>query len=107
MFRILRNGKEISVNVDRLKPTYVPKELGDIPAGVRSKEKVSSQPNEVLDAGQENCWWWGLPWFAAVVEEYKKGTERWTNKRRGDETWFTRGRKTADRLVPSPIEVVV
>ncbi|GFS29386.1 uncharacterized protein NPIL_586511 [Nephila pilipes] len=54
IFRILRNGKEVSVSVDRLKPIYVPKELVDIPAGLHRKDKVSSQPNEVLDTGEEN-----------------------------------------------------
>ncbi|GFT25679.1 hypothetical protein NPIL_524971 [Nephila pilipes] len=32
VFRILRNGKEVSVSVHSLKPTYIPKELVDIPA---------------------------------------------------------------------------
>ncbi|GFS67359.1 retrovirus-related Pol polyprotein from transposon 412 [Nephila pilipes] len=53
VFRILRHGKEVSVSVDRLKPAYVPKELVDIPAGVHRKENVSSQPNEILDTGEE------------------------------------------------------
>ncbi|GFS89075.1 hypothetical protein NPIL_473701 [Nephila pilipes] len=42
-----------NVSFDLLKPTYVPKELVDIPAVVHRKEKVSSQPNEVLDTGEE------------------------------------------------------
>ncbi|GFS96848.1 hypothetical protein NPIL_447611 [Nephila pilipes] len=54
MFRILRHGKEVSVSVDRLKPAYVPKELVHIPAVVHWKEKISFQPNEVLDTRQEN-----------------------------------------------------
>ncbi|GFT75525.1 hypothetical protein NPIL_63151 [Nephila pilipes] len=55
MFRILRHGKEVSESVDWLKPGFVPKELVDIPAvGVHWKEKEPSQPNEVLDTGEEN-----------------------------------------------------
>ncbi|GFT96794.1 hypothetical protein NPIL_40361 [Nephila pilipes] len=53
VFRILRHGKEVSASVDGLKPAYVPKELVDIPAGVHRKEKISSQPNEVLNIGEE------------------------------------------------------
>ncbi|GFU29983.1 hypothetical protein NPIL_514261 [Nephila pilipes] len=54
VFRILMHGKEFSVSVDRLKHTYVPKELVDIPAVVRRKEKVLSELNEVLDTGEKN-----------------------------------------------------
>ncbi|GFT16973.1 hypothetical protein NPIL_333111 [Nephila pilipes] len=85
-----KHRKEVSVSVDQLKPAYVPKELVDITAGVHRKEKVSSQPDEILYTGQENstgsskrqessirssrrvrfnpkysykscCRWWGLP----------------------------------------------
>ncbi|GFQ69395.1 hypothetical protein TNCT_216631 [Trichonephila clavata] len=53
VFRILRHGKEVSVSIDRLKPTYIPKELEDIPVEVNVKKKVSLQPEEVPDSGQE------------------------------------------------------
>ncbi|GFT27406.1 uncharacterized protein NPIL_312511 [Nephila pilipes] len=54
VFRILKHGKEVSVSVDRLKTAYFPKELVDISTGVHRKEKVPSQPNEVLDTKEEN-----------------------------------------------------
>ncbi|GFS38175.1 hypothetical protein NPIL_545391 [Nephila pilipes] len=41
------------MSVDWLEPAYVLKELVDIPAGVHRKEKVSFQPDETLDTGQE------------------------------------------------------
>ncbi|GFT22399.1 hypothetical protein NPIL_318131 [Nephila pilipes] len=53
VFRILRLGIGVTVSVDRLNPAYVPKELVDTPAGVHRKEKVSSQPEEVLDLVQK------------------------------------------------------
>ncbi|GFU60447.1 hypothetical protein NPIL_577541 [Nephila pilipes] len=53
MFRVLRQGKEVTVSVDRLKPAYAPKKLVCIPAGVHRKKKVTSQPEEVPDLGQE------------------------------------------------------
>ncbi|GFS97524.1 retrovirus-related Pol polyprotein from transposon 412 [Nephila pilipes] len=53
VFRILRHGNEVSVNIDRLKPAYISKELEDIPVEVRVKKKVSLQPEEVPDSGQE------------------------------------------------------
>ncbi|GFU12148.1 hypothetical protein NPIL_91951 [Nephila pilipes] len=53
VFRILRHGKEVSVSVDQLKLACVPKELVDIPAGVLGKKKVSSEPYEFLDTGEE------------------------------------------------------
>ncbi|GFQ92584.1 retrovirus-related Pol polyprotein from transposon 412 [Trichonephila clavata] len=53
VFRILRHGKEVSVSSDRLKPAYIPKELEDIPVEVNVKKKVSLQPEEVPDSGQE------------------------------------------------------
>ncbi|GFS72186.1 transposon Ty3-I Gag-Pol polyprotein [Nephila pilipes] len=39
-FRILLNGKEVSVNIDRLMPAYIPKELEDIPLEVSVKKKL-------------------------------------------------------------------
>ncbi|GFT11196.1 transposon Ty3-I Gag-Pol polyprotein [Nephila pilipes] len=51
VFRILRHGKEVSVNIDRLKPAYIPKELEDIPVEADVKKRVSLQPEEVPDSG--------------------------------------------------------
>ncbi|GFT04152.1 hypothetical protein NPIL_376991 [Nephila pilipes] len=48
-----RHGKDVSMSIDWLEPAYVLKELVDIPAGVHRKEKVSFQPDETLDTGQE------------------------------------------------------
>ncbi|GFT83501.1 hypothetical protein NPIL_592091 [Nephila pilipes] len=53
VFRILRHGKEVSVNIDRLKPVYIFKELEDMPVEVSVKKKVSLLPEEVPDSGQE------------------------------------------------------
>ncbi|GFT16017.1 hypothetical protein NPIL_527191 [Nephila pilipes] len=53
VFRILRHGKEVLVNIDRLKPVYIFKELEDIPVEVSVKKKVSLKPEEVPDSGQE------------------------------------------------------
>ncbi|GFT77204.1 transposon Ty3-I Gag-Pol polyprotein, partial [Nephila pilipes] len=53
VFRILRHGKEVSVNIDRLKPAYIPKELEDIPVEADVKKRVSLQPEEVPDSGHE------------------------------------------------------
>ncbi|GFT44608.1 transposon Ty3-I Gag-Pol polyprotein, partial [Nephila pilipes] len=53
VFRILRHRNEVSVNIDRLKPAYIPKELEDIPVEADVKKKVSLQPEEVPDSGQE------------------------------------------------------
>ncbi|GFU19929.1 retrovirus-related Pol polyprotein from transposon 412 [Nephila pilipes] len=53
VFRILRHGKEVSVNIDSLKPAYIPKELEDIPVEADVKKRVSLQPEEVPDAGHE------------------------------------------------------
>ncbi|GFT53390.1 retrovirus-related Pol polyprotein from transposon 412 [Nephila pilipes] len=53
VFWILRHGKEVSVNIDRLKPAYIPKEMEDLPVEGSVKKKVSLQPEEVPDSGQE------------------------------------------------------
>ncbi|GFS95923.1 retrovirus-related Pol polyprotein from transposon 412 [Nephila pilipes] len=53
VIRISRHGKEVSVNIDRLKPAYIPKELVDIPVEVNVKKKVSLQPEGVPDSGEE------------------------------------------------------
>ncbi|GFT91809.1 transposon Ty3-I Gag-Pol polyprotein [Nephila pilipes] len=53
VFRILRHGKEVSVNIDRLKSAYIPKELEDIPVEADVKKRVSLQPEEVPDSGHE------------------------------------------------------
>ncbi|GFQ79249.1 retrovirus-related Pol polyprotein from transposon 412 [Trichonephila clavata] len=53
VFRFLRHGKEVPVSIDRLNPAYIPKELKDIPVEVNVKGKVSLQPEEVPDSGQE------------------------------------------------------
>ncbi|GFS70976.1 transposon Ty3-I Gag-Pol polyprotein [Nephila pilipes] len=53
VIRILRHGKEVSVNIDRLKPAYIPKELEDIPVEADVKKRVSLQPEEVPDSGHE------------------------------------------------------
>ncbi|GFS48632.1 retrovirus-related Pol polyprotein from transposon 412 [Nephila pilipes] len=41
------------VNIDRLKPAYIPKELEDIPVEADVKRRVSLQPEEVPDSGHE------------------------------------------------------
>ncbi|GFT59286.1 retrovirus-related Pol polyprotein from transposon 412 [Nephila pilipes] len=41
MFRTLMHGKEVTVSVDRLKPTYVPKELVDIPTECTGRKRCS------------------------------------------------------------------
>ncbi|GFR14488.1 retrovirus-related Pol polyprotein from transposon 412 [Trichonephila clavata] len=53
VFRIVRHGKEVSVSIDRLKPAYIPKESEDFPVEVNLKEKVSLQPEEMPESGQE------------------------------------------------------
>ncbi|GFS93609.1 transposon Ty3-I Gag-Pol polyprotein [Nephila pilipes] len=53
VFWISRHGKEVSVNIDRLKPAYVPKKLEGIPVEANMKKKASLQPEEVPDSGQE------------------------------------------------------
>ncbi|GFR07315.1 retrovirus-related Pol polyprotein from transposon 412 [Trichonephila clavata] len=53
VFRIVRHGKEVSVSIDRLKPAYILKESEDFPVEVNLKEKVSLQPEEIPESGQE------------------------------------------------------
>ncbi|GFR24309.1 hypothetical protein TNCT_402621 [Trichonephila clavata] len=52
-FQDLRHGKEVSVSIDRLKPAYILKESEDFPVEVNLKEKVSLQPEEIPESGQE------------------------------------------------------
>ncbi|GFQ79260.1 retrovirus-related Pol polyprotein from transposon 412 [Trichonephila clavata] len=53
VFRIVRHGKEVLVSIDRLKPAYIPKESEDFPVEFKLKEKVSLQPEEIPESGQE------------------------------------------------------
>ncbi|GFR29473.1 uncharacterized protein TNCT_258241 [Trichonephila clavata] len=53
VFRIVRHGKEVSVSIDRLKSAYIPKESEDFPVEVNLKGKVSLQPEEIPESGQE------------------------------------------------------
>ncbi|GFS93702.1 transposon Ty3-I Gag-Pol polyprotein, partial [Nephila pilipes] len=49
----LRTDSLKKVNIDRLKPAYIPKELEDIPVEADVKKRVSLQPEEVPDSGHE------------------------------------------------------